>query len=327
MRKIFLLIICYVLTSQFVYAQGYDTFISPTPGWTRHHYDTYEEGYLEDEGNPCKLSNYDQMSYLCYKGTNPNNEPIEKHCGFGPAGQYGNAEDNQCSGLNKNIIHAAWDFDLPDHEHDSDGNRDNNVVESHIPNDNVVAAASGEIVHVITNGDDDHGFGNTVIIRHYCAVLGSGPLQNCVWEDGYVVIYTQYSHLANFEYAVQEGAWIYQGMKLGNIGGTAQNKADHWITHLHFEVQVTDELVNTCTFVNNEDNGSYNSYGYVNIDNNSMEDCGYRDPGAILGDLVVFRYPEDVQLGGLGGNDLPTDCATSSCESIRSNIRNYILSN
>ena len=74
-----------------------------------------------------------------------------------------------------------------------------------------------------TGDCDDHGLGNTVILRHE---LTYGR-----------VLYTQYSHLASFASGLDTGECIAGGTHIAVMGGTGYGQDDYWSVHLHFEVK------------------------------------------------------------------------------------------
>jgi murein DD-endopeptidase MepM/ murein hydrolase activator NlpD len=146
----------------------------------------------------------------------------------------------------------------------------------------VVAAGDGDVVLIQLMDDDgapdcvstrrpsgcsDHGYGNTVILKH---------------ESG---LFTLYSHLSDISPVILKacgevdettersdcsegtGYSVRQGTVLGHVGGSGYGRANYWGTHLHFEVKGSSTL------------GSYaddaSEFGYTILPPTSW---GYRDP-------------------------------------------------
>ena len=267
-----------------------DLFAAPSNTWTRHASDTYE-WYDEDEEHPCNLDEYPDSD--CYLDSNPNNDPIERHCGYGPNYAYGNQYNNQCSWPTDDYSHAAFDYDDPSHSHDMNGDSDNDGSEYHGNVDNVVAAASGEIFSLTYNGANDHAFGNAVIIKHHCY----GFSMSVLYCNSSGVIYTVYAHLTSFNNLLV-GQWVHKGHVLGHIGGTGNGLTDRWIDHIHFEISDQSTLQKNC-----DTDAALEASGYVKTSGSNsftMEQCGYRDPAEYINQAVMWHDPPPT--GGNGGS-------------------------
>lgn len=134
------------------------------------------------------------------------------------------------------------------------------------PIDNTVAA------------DDNHGFGNTIIIEH---------------DDN---MFSLYAHLDCIELGIEIGSEISQGDKIGNLGNSAYEKRvcsngdecnpsaskDKRITgfgkHLHLEIKKKGILTNP------EGSGLHFAYTPNHPDN-----YGYYDPKNIIGEIVLEK--------------------------------------
>jgi len=118
-------------------------------------------------------------------------------------------------------------------------------------------------------GCNDHGMGNTVVLRH-------------VLEDGATIIYSLYAHLASI--VVTEGQCVRQAGTLGLIGGTGQGDPDYWSPHLHFEIKTKDTITAPIT------PGS-RDFGYT--PGRPPGDAGYRDPSEYLGKRAALPCSGD----------------------------------
>lgn len=166
-------------------------------------------------------------------------------------------------------------------------------------NTQVYAAASGTIHMIQENrqpgcpgsGSCDHGFGNTVVLRHQFATK---------------TVYTQYSHLNSIAKSIRDkcpavdargrascSVPIASGDPIGGVGGTGEGKADRWPIHLHFEMK----SVGTLCFdpANNEGCGSEYGYTWNRPDGKRYrepnKDYGYSDPVVYLHQTTAFTSP------------------------------------
>jgi len=148
---------------------------------------------------------------------------------------------------------------------------------------NVYNIFDGEVVKIVENGKDDHGFGNTVIVR----------LKNELCEldkalcQKYKNIYVLYGHLENINPVLKEGLFIKRGEIIGKVGATgygcnywrigkdgcdSKNKLD---IHLHLEIK-TKPVLGSPVPANCLINNNYTPcYGYVP---NNPENYGYLNP-------------------------------------------------
>lgn len=148
---------------------------------------------------------------------------------------------------------------------------------------NVYNIFDGEVVKIVENGKDDHGLGNTVIVR----------LKNELCEldkelcQKYKNIYVLYGHLENINPILKEGLFIKKGEIIGKVGATgygcnywrigkdgcdSKNKLD---IHLHLEIK-TKPILGSPVPANCLINNNYtHCYGYVP---NNPENYGYLNP-------------------------------------------------
>jgi murein DD-endopeptidase MepM/ murein hydrolase activator NlpD len=95
-------------------------------------------------------------------------------------------------------------------------------------NSRIEAVADGQVVKTVSNGEDDDGLGNTVILKH-------------LNEDG-STIYSMYSHLDSI--AVREEGCLEKGGHVGNMGGSGYGDPSYYDKHLHFEMKTGAVLRN-----------------------------------------------------------------------------------
>ena len=149
----------------------------------------------------------------------------------------------------------------------------------------VLAAGEGHVVLIqendegcnsnVAGGCADHGFGNTVIVKHE---LPSG------------VLYSQYSHLSSIDERVREACGpledktveceppvhVSSGTYLGQVGRTAFGQSNE-TPHLHFELKTAQGGAGLGTSCDNT-----TRYGYTTV---HPDECGYRDPILELHDV------------------------------------------
>ena len=134
----------------------------------------------------------------------------------------------------------------------------------------VRAAGSGRISAKVFNGYGDHGFGNTLLMIHAVSGLGFSP------------IYSLYGHLANFSQGTDVGAYVSKGQRIGTMGATGAGSNN--ITHLHFEFKTT----------NTTSDRAGNQWGYIGDtsenDYSQLENAGYRNPAAIIGNTAATYH-------------------------------------
>jgi len=142
-------------------------------------------------------------------------------------------------------------------------------------NSNLKALATncGVVVSKITNGQSDHGFGNTLIIKH--TLLGG-------------VVYSVYGHLASFAQGTNVGSSVSRGQQIGTIGKTGSGSGN--IVHLHFELKSSPTLANPSAFGSI---GAGTQYGYVPINAGtrtatSATNYGYFKPTSFYGGYIAF---------------------------------------
>jgi Peptidase family M23 len=181
----------------------------------------------------------------------------------------------------------------------------------------VRAVASGDIVLIQENdkgcdpnlgGDcDDHGFGNTVIVRHRAS------------------LFTQYSHLASVDQKLKEACGpanpanqraicavpvhVAAATTLGHVGctgygllnGCGPHTANPPPYHLHFEAKVFGYLTPGYDGKGDNDSGTCDGkgsgFGYTS---NEPDVHGYRDPIAYLHNVAPLNVPSRLQISGDG---------------------------
>jgi RHS repeat-associated protein len=133
----------------------------------------------------------------------------------------------------------------------------------------VRAAGEGTVVTKQTNGDNDHGLGNAVVIHHEASNL-----------------YTLYAHLASFSDGLEVGHEVIAGQELGQMGGTGYGEDATYAVHLHFEVKTHPGLGSS----------SGTDFGYVPSKNSSTvpghpSAHGFLDPWAHLAGTALAPTP------------------------------------
>jgi len=109
--------------------------------------------------------------------------------------------------------------------------------------ENVKAIYAGQIENIIMMGNNDFGFGNTVIVKHQIA---------------HQTFYSLYAHLATVEKDILVGQQINGGTILGKTGASGYgcqnywrigkdgcNESDFLDRHLHFEIKTQPVLTNS----------------------------------------------------------------------------------
>lgn len=191
-------------------------------------------------------------------------------CGYG---------DSPCAANPKetlNIVHAGVDYwGDPKQTYPEDEKRPV-----------IFSSAPGYVVAIIHNeigckpppakGDcDDHGLGNTVIMKHVLA-------------DSREEIYTLYAHLEKIDSSLEENfkslsegesLCVDQHTTLGIMGASGYGQQNWWtkldppMPHLHLEFKIRGILSNP--------SGGGTKYGYVS--SNPPDDWGYRNPNNYIG--------------------------------------------
>lgn len=114
----------------------------------------------------------------------------------------------------------------------------------------------GVVSEVIKLGENDHGFGNTVIIEHKIPSASSGQVPSAN-STKIQTVYSLYGHLSSIDTNVVKGAIIKKGEKIGEIGNSGYDCENYWRigkdgcnesgkadTHLHFELKKAPILEN-----------------------------------------------------------------------------------
>jgi murein DD-endopeptidase MepM/ murein hydrolase activator NlpD len=99
-------------------------------------------------------------------------------------------------------------------------------------NKDILASNVGRIIRLQKNDGTDANMGKTVIIEHKIINTSGGT----------EILYSQYSHLADFVENLYEGQTVVKGQKIGTMGGTGDGRMDKWEVHLHFEVKRSNVL-------------------------------------------------------------------------------------
>jgi murein DD-endopeptidase MepM/ murein hydrolase activator NlpD len=156
----------------------------------------------------------------------------------------------------------------------------------------VRSAASGEVVKIQLNGGctatcEDHGFGNTIIVRHFDTLIGTR-------------LHTQYSHLDAIDSQIQSACGspepgktkritcrvpvpVGAGQFLGTVGRTGYGR-NYWNSdHLHFEVKSFPALAA------GGDDGP--GFGYTDVHPDLTGGNRYFDPFLKLHDVELFASP------------------------------------
>jgi len=128
----------------------------------------------------------------------------------------------------------------------------------------VYSVADGKVVFAQTIGELDHGFGNTVIIKHdISSSTPSTPSTSSGQVNSGQVVYSLYAHLSSIDTGIEKGVIIKKGEKIGEIGNSGYGCDNYWKvgkdgcpstssgqvagipdTHLHFELKTTPILTN-----------------------------------------------------------------------------------
>lgn len=146
-----------------------------------------------------------------------------------------------------------------------------------LDNDNplIYAIADGEISEIQNNDGNDHGFGNTIIIKH--------QINNSE-------IYSLYAHLDSVKTGLGKGSAVKKGEIIGVVGNSANGCRNYWRigfegcnqkspfdTHLHFEIK-TASVVGNATggeACRRQDGTNRFCYGYTPDD---PKNFGYLSP-------------------------------------------------
>ena len=121
-------------------------------------------------------------------------------------------------------------------------------------NKSVYSIYDGVVSKVINMGENDHGFGNAVIIKHEISSASSTKIQT---------IYSLYGHLSLIDMNIKKEVIIKKGEKIGEIGNSGYGCENYWRigkdgcpelvegqaldkadTHLHFELKKAPILEN-----------------------------------------------------------------------------------
>ena len=152
---------------------------------------------------------------------------------------------------------------------------------------NVYSIYDGEVVKIVENGKDDHGLGNSVIIKLDNSICNfEKELCKNINE-----LYVLYGHLENINVDIKEGQKIKKGYVIGKIGATGYG-CNYWRIgedgcdkkspldkHLHLEIKIKPVLespIEALCYVN----GEYkNCFGYAP---DNPEKFGYVNPMKFL---------------------------------------------
>lgn len=129
-----------------------------------------------------------------------------------------------------------------------------------------IQASTVGTVHSITiNGQNDHGMGNCVILRHNVIVSSNGATSP---------YYTLYAHLDGIVNGLKAGQAVKRLQIIGTMGSTGQGQRYYWgkTPHLHFEVKTGGVLHNP--------GGGGTYWGYTPKD---ATQYGYINPAVVLG--------------------------------------------
>ena len=128
----------------------------------------------------------------------------------------------------------------------------------------VVASNVGVVEKVVLNGDNDHGMGNCVVIKHNVLSSTTGA------TTPYFTLYANMDSIAN----LKVGQTVNQGQIIGVMRATGYGYRDYWgsTPYLHFEVKMTD------TTSNPSGGGPY----WLDTPQ-PAETCGYIDPHWVIG--------------------------------------------
>jgi len=174
-------------------------------------------------------------------------------------------------------------------------------IDSHGDKD-IVASGPGFVVDIIANDKDcdesikgncdDHGLGNTVIVKHIRA------------DDG-MPIYTLYAHLASFDTKLAKDMCLEKGDPLGTMGSTGYGEEKRWgeNPHLHFEFKTKPVL---------GDPRSNSYFGYVKnwAKDPYPDNWGYRDPKEFLRKVAALTCEALVSQAATPIQPTPTSAPT-----------------
>jgi len=138
------------------------------------------------------------------------------------------------------------------------------------------------------SGNDDHGLGNNVIIKHR---LLNGE-----------VIYSLYAHMYSIDSGLQVGNMISKGGRIGIMGASGSGSLTKWSdeigrnnVHLHFEIKDSA--------VTNNPVGQSIYYGYTPSSPNGY---GYHDPNVYIGKVEFVPNRIITSFDGAGSLISPT---------------------
>lgn len=129
----------------------------------------------------------------------------------------------------------------------------------------VLATNVGTVYSMTVNGQNDHGMGNCLILRHAVVVSSNGST---------ATYYTLYAHLDSFANGLKAGQAVTRGQVIGAMGSSGYGNRTYWgnTPHLHFEVKSSGVL--------------HNPYGggpYWGYTPKPAQNYGYTDPAAVIG--------------------------------------------
>lgn len=129
----------------------------------------------------------------------------------------------------------------------------------------IQASNVGKVYAVTINGQNDHGLGNCLILRHDVIVSSNGTTMPC---------YTLYAHLDGIANGLACGQVVKRGQVIGVMGSTGYGQRFYWgaTPHLHFEVKSAGILSNPTN------GGPY--WGYTPKDASLY---GYINPANVIG--------------------------------------------
>ncbi len=130
----------------------------------------------------------------------------------------------------------------------------------------ILASSVGTLHSVTINGQNDHGLGNCVILRHTVVVSSNGAT---------ATYYTLYAHLDAIANDLKAGGMtVKQGQIIGIMGSSGKGDRYYWgkTPHLHFEVKTAGVLHNPTN------GGPY--WGYTP---KPAQNYGYIDPAVVIG--------------------------------------------
>lgn len=129
-----------------------------------------------------------------------------------------------------------------------------------------IQASSIGTVHGLTvNGQNDHGMGNCIILRHNVIISSGGAT---------TPYYTVYAHMDGIVNGLACGQTVQRGQVIGIMGSTGYGERYYWgrTPHLHFEVKTGGVLHNP--------GGSGKYWGYTP---KNATQYGYIDPATVFG--------------------------------------------